>query len=170
MSVPEPGSPAGGSSPHPAAGTGVVRAAVYLQPGELHAAAQPTAITTILGSCVAVCLFDPRLGVGGMNHYLLADPVRRERSNRFGSVAIEALFEALERLGASPRGLRAKVFGGAAVLGARPGRTLGDENVALAVSALEARSVPIVAGDVGGARGRKVVFHTDGGDAFVRGL
>lgn len=145
-------------------------AAIYLQPGELHAAAAPTVITTILGSCVAVCLFDPERGVGGMNHYLLAQPVRRERSTRFGSVAIEALLARLEELGAPARGLRAKVFGGAAVLGARPGRTLGDENVALAVATLEARAVPIVAGDVGGTRGRKLVFHTHGGAAFVREL
>jgi chemotaxis protein CheD len=145
-------------------------AAVYLQPGEVHASGAPTVITTILGSCVAVCLFDLERGVGGMNHYLLAQPVRRERSTRFGSVAIEALFARLAELGAPARGLRAKVFGGAAVLGSRSGRTLGDDNVALAVATLEAHSVPIVAGDTGGTRGRKLVFHTHGGDAFVREL
>jgi chemotaxis protein CheD len=146
------------------------RRGVYLQPGHVHATAEPTAITTILGSCVAVCLFDPERGVGGMNHFLLAHPVRRERSSRFGTVAMEELLDRVTELGASPGALRAKVFGGAAVLGARSGRTLGDENVALAVATLEGCQVPIVAGDVGGARGRKLVFHTDDGDAFVRAL
>lgn len=147
-----------------------VRRAVYLQQGALHAANEPTAITTILGSCVAVCLFDAERGVGGMNHFLLAQPVRRERSTRFGVVAMDRLLEEVARLGASPGALRAKVFGGAAVLGLRPGRSLGEQNVALAVSVLEAHAVPIVAGDVAGTRGRKLVFHTDGGDAFVRML
>ena len=94
-----PGDPPGTAGPP--------RAAVYLVPGRLHAASEPTAITTVLGSCVAVCLHDPLASVGGMNHYLLPWPAPHERSARFGSIAIESLLESVLRLGAHQPRLRA---------------------------------------------------------------
>jgi chemotaxis protein CheD len=156
----------GGSGAPPADG----RAPIYLAPGLLHAAGAPTAITTVLGSCVAVCLHDPGAAVGGMNHYLLPWPVARERSTRFGNAAIEGLLEAVLRLGAHRSRLRAKVFGGAGLLGP-PGAArgaLGDENVRLAHHLLGELGIPVLDGDVGGERGRRLVFHTDTGDAWVR--
>ncbi|MBI5068919.1 MAG: chemotaxis protein CheD [Deltaproteobacteria bacterium] len=149
------------------------RASIYLQPGNVHSASEPTAITTVLGSCVSVCLYDPRARVGGMNHFLLPNPVNRERSARFGNVAMEELVEAVTRLGASLGSLRAKVFGGAAVLGTtRPSSKLhlGEENARLALGALLDLGIPMVDGDVGGNRGRKVVFFTDDGTAWMRTL
>lgn len=149
------------------------RTSIYLQPGQVHSAGEPTAITTVLGSCVSVCLYDPQARVGGMNHFLLPTPVSRERSARFGNVAMEELVEAVTRLGAGRTSLRAKVFGGAAVLGTtRPAgrRHLGEENARLALGALLDLGIPVVDGDVGGNRGRKVVFHTDDGSAWMRTL
>ena len=155
-------------SPHPRG-----RASIYLQPGQVHAAAAPTTITTVLGSCVSVCLYDTRAGVGGMNHFLLPHPVSHERSARFGNVAMEELLAAVKRLGAELGALRAKIFGGAAVLGTRPAagrRHLGEENTRLALGMLLDMGIPVVHGDVGGTRGRKVVFHTDEGSAWMRTL
>lgn len=154
------------------AGRPPIRASVYLQPGQVHAAAVPTAITTVLGSCVSVCLFDAEAGVGGMNHFLLPHPVNRERSARFGNVAMEELVAAVTRRGAARGRLRAKVFGGAAVLGTRQDgrRTLGDENVRVALGALLDLGVTVLDGDVGGTQGRKLVFHTDDGTAWMRTL
>lgn len=155
-----------------AAGRPPARASVYLQPGQIHAAGVPTAVTTVLGSCVSVCLYDVEAGVGGMNHFLLPHPVSRERSARFGNVAMEELLAAVTRLGAARGRLRAKVFGGAAVLGMRPEgrRTLGEENVRVALEALLERGVTILDGDVGGTLGRKLVFHTDDGTVWMRTL
>jgi chemotaxis protein CheD len=147
------------------------RALVYLHAGQLVAAAVPTAITTVLGSCVAVCLHDAEARVGGMNHFLLPHHVERERSARFGNVAVPQLVDAVLRAGAQRRRLVAKVFGGAAVLaGLGVGRRLGEENAALAVRLLQEAGIPVRDVDVGGNRGRKLVFVTDDGIAWVRAL
>lgn len=147
------------------------RAQVYLHAGQLLAVSTPTAITTVLGSCVAVCLYDPVAKVGGMNHFLLPLHVQRERSPRFGTVAVPQLVEAVVRAGASRHALLAKVFGGASVIAALAhGRRLGDENVRLALRLLDEAGVPVLDSDVGGSRGRKVVFFADEGTAWVRQL
>jgi chemotaxis protein CheD len=146
---------------------GVPRARVYLQGGEVFATAEPTAVTTVLGSCVAVCLFAPGTGIGGVNHYLLPTS-RDDRTGRFGVTAMRLLLERVQALGARRPELRAKVFGGGGTLGRRPGvRTLGEQNAELAVQTLAAEGIPILGGDVGGPRGRKLVFHVDTGDAWV---
>lgn len=165
-----PGLPAGrpASPPSNAPGDGG-RAQVYLHAGNLAVASTPTAIVTILGSCVSVCLWDPDAGVGGMNHYLLPLHVEREKSARFGSVAIPRLVEEVVVAGADPRRLQAKLFGGASVIGAfTKGRRLGDENARLAVESLDALGIPVIERDLGGVKGRKLVFHSDDGAAWVR--
>jgi chemotaxis protein CheD len=147
------------------------RAQVYLHAGQLVVASEPTAVTTVLGSCVAVCLFDPAARVGGVNHFLLPHHVERERSARFGSVAVPQLVDAVVRAGAARSALVAKVFGGASVIAvARQARRLGDENAALALRLLEEARIPVLDHDVGGTRGRKLVFVTDEGTAWVRAL
>lgn len=161
---PPPATPARG----PDAGD---RLQVYLHAGQLHAASKPTSIVTVLGSCVAVCLYDPIAKVGGMNHFLLPFHVDREHSPRFGTVAVPQLIEAVLRAGASRSALVAKVFGGASVIGAMAkGRRLGDENAALALRLLGEARVPVLDQDVGGGRGRKLVFFADEGTAWVRQL
>jgi len=147
------------------------RRSVYLQPGQVFASPEPTEATTVLGSCVAVCLWDRRLRIGGANHFLLpylADGATA--SPRYGNVAIERLIRDLERLGSRTEDLASKVFGGASVLEAfRDERAhLGTKNVELARRILDAHAIPIVAEDVMGVRGRKLVFHTDSGIALVR--
>jgi chemotaxis protein CheD len=148
------------------------RVQVYLHAGQLFAAATPTVISTVLGSCVAVCLHDPVTHVGGMNHYLLPLHVDREHSPRFGTVAIPALVEAMVKAGASRGTIVAKVFGGASVIAAmnQRGRRLGDENALLALRLLEEARIPVLDRDVGGSRGRKLVFFADEGTAWVRQL
>lgn len=153
-----------GGAPDPAG-----RTPVYLHAGQLHAAATPTAITTVLGSCVAVCLHDPVARVGGMNHFLLPHHADHAPSARFGAVAIPGLVDALVKAGASRGGLVAKIFGGASVIGALgQRRPLGAENVHLAEQLLGEARIPVLDRDVGGVRGRKLVLFTDEGTAWVR--
>lgn len=146
---------------------------VYVYPGQLYASDRPCAISTILGTCVSVCLWDPTSRIGGLNHYLLPFPAaERDTSPRFGSTAIDQLLEKVLALGAKRRALAAKVFGGMtslfAVSAGRP--DLGAGNVALALERLEAERIPVLARDVGGERGRKLVFHLDDGSVWVRTL
>ena len=141
----------------------------YLHAGQIAVAREPTAIVTVLGSCVAVCLWDPGSRVGGVNHFLLPHHVERERSPRFGNVAVPQLVEAMVRAGASRARLVAKVFGGASVLGSLPhARRLGHENAALALHLLDEARIPVLDRDVGGERGRKLVFVSDEGTAWVK--
>jgi len=146
------------------------RRSVYLQPGELCTAAEPTEVVTLLGSCVAVCLFDPVAEVGGVNHFLLPRGPSSDASPRYGTNAMALILEQLLALGARPTALRAKVFGGASSLRPTFGRSLAAENVALALRVLEEARIPVLESDVGGQRGRKLVFHTDVGSAWMRRL
>ncbi len=73
-------------------------------------------IITVLGSCVAVCLWDAHEHVGGMNHYLLPRRMEKLASLRFGDVAIDQLVDGMTELGCGIGNLRAKIFGGAELL------------------------------------------------------
>ncbi len=89
----------------------------YLEPGGLLVSKQPCTLRTVLGSCVAVCLYDPELRQGGMNHFMLPHaPSTQEKSLRYGDRALLALIERLAGMGSDSRRLCASVFGGAGVL------------------------------------------------------
>ena len=155
---------AGEPSPH-------ATADAYVHVGQLYVSARPSSVTTILGSCVSVCLWDGAVGVGGLNHFLLPEVVENgQASPRFGNVAIQELIAGITDLGGRLPRLRAKVFGGASLMeSTQPsGRTLGQQNVDLAGRLLREAGIPIVAQDVGGARGRKLLFQTGDGTAWVR--
>jgi chemotaxis protein CheD len=144
---------------------------VYLHPGQLFVTTAPATVTTILGSCVAVCIWDPALGIGGINHYLLPIGFKTASAGlRYGNVAISHLLDKLERVGTVRSNLRAKVFGGACVLDAMRGKGnhLGGKNVEIAHSVLADAGIPIVATDVGGDRGRKLIFHPHDGNALIK--
>jgi chemotaxis protein CheD len=146
---------------------------VYLHPGQLFASAEPASVTTVLGSCVSVCLWDRVRGIGGINHYLLPLWAGNGASSpRFGNVAMEALLARMLGIGARPLDLEAKVFGGACMIQAfrRRENHLGGQNVDRALDFLQKRGVPISSQDTGGQRGRKLIFHTATGAAWLRQL
>jgi chemotaxis protein CheD len=149
------------------------RLEVYLPPGRVFATGEAATLRTILGSCVAICLFDPGLPAGGMNHYLLPHQVGDfGESTRFGAPALARLIAAMLDLGGRKSRLQAKVFGGARVLQPAPSGAgdLGSRNAALAFDLLAAERIPVIAHDVGGSRSRKLLYRTDDGAAFVRRL
>ena len=146
---------------------------VYLHPGEVYAAARESVITTILGSCVSVCISERGSLIGGANHFLLPQQRGGEsRSTRYAQGAIEELIDHLRSLGAQRTRLTAKLFGGANVLHAFKDdmRHIGAANVAMARTLLAEQNIPIFAEDVGGSRGRKLVFSSHDGSASVRRL
>jgi len=149
------------------------RPSVYLYPGAAFVSDTPASVTTILGSCVAVCMWDAALGIGGANHFLL--PYGRdedEPSLRFGDVAVKYLIERLISLGCSRNSLQAKLFGGANVIKAFSGADdlLGLQNAETARRLLAQFGIPIVKQDLGGSQGRKIIFHVDSGRAWVKRL
>ena len=150
---------------------GTPRQPYYLHPGQLFAPAEPHAVTTVLGSCVAVCLWDRRRRIGGINHYMLPDRgADVAASPKFGVVAIRRLLDALYALGARRGDLCAKVFGGACVIAGIPDTPhhLGAQNARLAAATLAAEGICVLVEDTGGRRARRLVFHTDAGDAWIR--
>ena len=146
---------------------------VYLHPGQVFVAASPTVLTTILGSCVSVCVWDAEARIGGMNHYLLPLDIRQPSATaRYGNVAMEQLLGGMFALGARSGHLRAAVFGGACVLEAfrREERHLGRRNVELARRVLAECGIPVVQEETCGPFGYKVRFLTHEGSVSVRAM
>jgi chemotaxis protein CheD len=134
----------------------------FLLPGAIFATEGEYLITTVLGSCIAVCLWDQKLKLGGMNHYKLplwnGDGLP---SPKFGNIAIQKLVEKMQFMGCASGGLQAKVFGGAAVIQTTGGLlNVGERNILAAQQLLAECRIPIVASDVGGALSRKIILDT----------
>ena len=140
---------------------------LFLSPGEILCASEPTLISTVLGSCVAVTLWDPERRIGGLNHFVLP---RGGSSARYGETAVRELIESMLELGAHLRSLEAKVFGGAAVLPTGGPGSVGAANVAFALGELSRRGIPVAGRRTGGEHGRLLIFNTETGDGFVRWL
>ncbi len=143
---------------------------VYLPPGRLFASAEAVQVSTILGSCVSVCLWDPEARVGGSNHFLLPDGT--PPSPRFGVSATPLLLESVLEKGARRGSLRARIVGGACVIEAmrQTAQHLGARNVEVARERLAHERIPIVAEDVGGDHGRKLVFEVQSGMVMIKPL
>lgn len=143
--------------------------AVYVFPGQVASGVSGQRFTTVLGSCVSVCLFDPRLRVGGMNHFLLPFPVDGSlASSRFAGPAVAQLVGRLLGLGARQDRLVAKIFGGSVAAQAGDAFHVGTRNVVAARELLAAAGIPILDEDVGGPHGRRLVFDTTDGSSRVR--
>lgn len=144
---------------------------VLISQGEFYCSAQPVTISTILGSCVAVCLFDEIARCGGMNHFVLPQATSRlDCDGRCGDLAVPRLVREMTAAGAAPSRLRAKIFGGAtSPWTPRDSRfAVGVANVAMARRRLMELGVPIIAERTGGAHGVRVYFDTWSGGVRVR--
>ncbi|HEY1856093.1 chemotaxis protein CheD [Acidocella sp.] len=143
--------------------------------GEQHVDSNPDVVlTTLLGSCVAACLWDAEAGVGGMNHFLLpgGEPEARETSGasmRYGVYAMELLVNGLLRKGAQRSRLQAKLFGGACMM---QGLTdIGELNATFAERFLRAENIALVGGSLRGSHGRRIQFWPSSGrvrQAFLK--
>lgn len=132
--------------------------------------AEPCFISTILGSCVGVCLYDRTLHIGGMNHYML--PYWEGNglaSPKYGNIAIEKLIEKMLQAGCQMENLEAKVFGGGDVIEAKENVFhIGARNIEVAMDILNEKRIKIVAQSVGGKRGRKIYLNTKDGCVIMR--
>lgn len=179
MNVPLPQKPRLTSPLSSAAGDGLLTRPMgshFLHPGQIHVSKEPAIISFILGSCVAVCVWDPVSGVGGATHFLLpAWDGRGTATPRYGSVAMPLLLQKLSEAGADRSQLRARVYGGGCLFDTMreggPGKEhLGTRNVETAKEFLAKVQIRIVSSDLGGERGKRIEFHTKTGEAIVKGL
>lgn len=151
-----------------------------LHPGDFQVAPHPAVLSTLLGSCVAVCLYDPQKPFIGMNHFLLATrravknvPPLESEAGRYGIHAMELLITALLARGCARHRLRAKAFGGGNVLGHRSGEphalsNIGAVNASFVQDFLATDGIPLVAADLGGNIGRQIHFVSDDYSVYVR--
>lgn len=150
---------------------GRCRVDVFLTPGELTVQDRPVYIKTIVGSCVAVCLWDPGARVGGVNHYLLARPAGEQvPDTRFGSCAIPTLLDRMARAGALVARLEAAVVGGGNPVESMRESRIGAENIEIALALLADQGVAVRRRETGGNHGRKLLFSTHDGALIVRRL
>ncbi|MDD3466651.1 MAG: chemotaxis protein CheD [Campylobacterales bacterium] len=136
---------------------------IFIHVGQIHVAQMPTEISTVLGSCVAVCLFDKFRMVGGMNHYLL--PMWNGnglQTPKFGNISIPRMINSMLDMGCSIQNMEAKIFGGAEInIVSSNGIMVGKRNVMTAEDILSEYRIPIVAKDVGGTSGRRILMYSD---------
>ncbi len=142
----------------------------YLYPGSIFVHTDSFAVKTVLGSCVSVCLWDPILKAGGINHYQLTFWNGKGLATpKYGNIAIRQLIDKMSAIGSVKINLKAKIFGGASPLSTFSDIfEIGKENVRLAKNILAEHGIPIIKCNTGGTNGRILVFHTHSGTALVK--
>ena len=151
-------------------------AEIYLQPGEVRLARRPSILRTVLGSCVGVTFWSPRLSIGALCHGVLPrcpPGMQGPGGYYYVDFAICELVGQFDDLGISCGDVHVKVFGGADVSGLgerRTRRSVGSQNRQTALEVLAHHNLTVIASDLGGTIGRSIRFHTGTGKVFVRRL
>lgn len=147
--------------------------AVKVLPGEYFVTSTNVLMVTVLGSCVSACIRDREKGIGGMNHFMLADSGETSAlssSARYGTYAMEILINHLLKLGARKSSLEAKVFGGGRVMATLTSSQVGDRNAKFVHEFLKTEGIPIMAEDLLDVHPRKVYFFPHNGRVLVKKL
>lgn len=144
---------------------------VVIHQGDCYVSRGDMMISTLLGSCIAACLYDPISGIIGMNHFLLANrryaqkrpQVLQSEAGRYGMYAMELLINGMLKAGARRENLRAKVFGGGNVLPDIATTrdsffAVGEVNSRFILEYLRQENIPIIAKGLGGNHGRIIHF------------
>jgi len=142
--------------------------AVKVLPGEYFVSGEDVLIMTVLGSCIAACVWDGKARIGGMNHFML--PEGEDGSGRYGSYAMELLLNEMIKMGARRETMQAKVFGGGAVMAGFTTMNVGERNTKFVLDYLATERIPVVSQDVLDIHPRKVCFFPVTGKALVKRL
>jgi chemotaxis protein CheD len=142
--------------------------AVKVLPGEYFVSGDDVLIMTVLGSCIAACVWDGKARIGGMNHFML--PEGEDGSGRYGSYAMELLLNEMIKMGARRETMQAKVFGGGAVMAGFTTMNVGERNTKFVLDYLATERIPVVSQDVLDIHPRKVCFFPVTGKALVKRL
>lgn len=149
--------------------------AIKITPGQYYVTRKNKMIVTVLGTCVAACIRDRVRGIGGMNHFMLADWGRNaqdpgSKAVQHGLYAMDKLIEQLLQKGAQRNWLEAKIFGGSDLLREVKSVDMGQLNTQFISQYLQQRGIKVVADSLGGVYPRKVYFFPKTGEVMVRTL
>lgn len=135
---------------------------VFLNLGELYVSKEPCVIHTLLGSCVSVALWDRRLNVGGMCHFVVAKyPKGKEKTNFYGDIALKNLLNEMLLKNVKIPEMGAKIYGGANIYKEfSSGKKVGEDNIAVAEEFLKEKKIPVIHRDIGGNDPREILFDT----------
>jgi len=140
----------------------------YLKPGYIFLNTEPSIISTAIGSCVVVSLWNCRKKYGGMAHYLYPfTSSEDEATARYGNVAISYLIRMFLKDGTDKKNIKAQIFGGASLQQSTECWKVAKENIRIAGSVLERFKISIISEDVGGSLGRKLIYNTCTNEAIV---
>lgn len=140
--------------------------AAKLLPGEYYVTRDNEMITTVLGSCIAACIRDTELGIGGMNHFMLPETSEYSltrtdsvigNATRYGNYAMEHLINTILRNGGKRKNLEVKLFGGGKII-----PTLGDvglKNINFILEYIDTEALNLVSQDLGDIYPRKVNYY-----------
>jgi len=135
---------------------------IYLYPGQLVVTKDAMEITTLLGSCVSVCFFDPIRCIAGMNHFIL--PVNDNFNSdieKYGNTSLKFMLDKMLRLGSNQTDIVSKVFGGGELLTYKNSNfNIGKKNIEAALDFICENEIRIISKSVGGKKGRKIIFNT----------
>ena len=137
-------------------------------PGEFYVTREHEMISTLLGSCIAVCLRDPVYGVGGMNHFKLPAPQGTQQDAQdanYGLYAMELLINAILKAGGKRQHLEARVYGGGNVLKAID-NNIGQKNIDFVMAFLRKEKIHVASKDVGHDAAQQIYFHPISGNVF----
>lgn len=143
--------------------------AAKVLPGEYFVSNEDVVIMTVLGSCIAACIWDPKVRVGGMNHFMLPEG-GADTSGRYGSYAMELLINEMIKLGARREYMQAKVFGGGQVMHSFTTMNVGERNTEFVLDYLATERISVVSKDVLDIHPRKVCYFPVTGKAMVKRL
>lgn len=143
--------------------------AVKVLPGEYYVTTDDMLVMTVLGSCIAACIWDPRVRVGGMNHFMLPDG-GNDSGGRYGSFAMELLINEMIKLGARRENMQAKVFGGGQVMHTFTTMNVGERNTQFVLDYLQTERIAVISKDVLDIHPRKVCYFPATGKAMVKRL
>lgn len=142
----------------------------FLIPGDLYVSEREINLKTVLGSCIAVCLYDRKLKRGGMNHFVHAQSNKAHRDNKYGDISTEQLIKAMVESGSSRTDLIASVYGGASGHWNSIIEPPGSLNKKIAMKILKDYGIPVIVEDTGGCFGRTVIFNTETNEIIVEKL
>jgi chemotaxis protein CheD len=152
---------------------------IYLKPGEVYFGTEPSRVVTVLGSCIAVIMYHRHTRIGAICHAVMPTYASAKKKRplseevlQYVDSSVEWMLKHFEKIGISPKDLEVKIFGGSEIFydskKYKTSISVGRKNIEAALNSIHEKKLKLKAWNVGGSKGRKVIFYTDTGEVFTR--